>query len=103
MALLFPLRRISRSSARGRRVIRVRLRGERLAKRYGRVAALRGIDFEIAPGEAVSVLGANGAGKSTLLRILAGLSRPSEGLFEATCEGERSVVSSSVIPSLKYS
>lgn len=61
----------------------IRLRGEAVEKRYGRVAALRGVDFEIAPGESVSILGANGAGKSSLLRILAGLSRPSGGRFEA--------------------
>jgi heme exporter protein A len=62
---------------------RVALRGTAVAKRFGRVAALRGIDFEIAAGEAVAILGANGAGKSTLLRILAGLSRASGGAFEA--------------------
>jgi heme ABC exporter ATP-binding subunit CcmA len=67
-------------------VNRVRLRGKSVAKRFGRIAALRGIDFEIEPGDAVSILGANGAGKSTLLRILAGLSRPSEGTFEAIAE-----------------
>ena len=61
----------------------VRLRGEAIEKRYGRVAALRGIDFEIAAGEAVALLGANGAGKSSLLKILAGLSKPSLGRFDA--------------------
>lgn len=61
----------------------VRLKGEGVAKRFGRVAALRQVDFEIDAGEAVAILGANGAGKSTLLRILAGLSRPSSGRFEA--------------------
>jgi heme exporter protein A len=64
-------------------VSRVALRGTAVAKRFGRVSALRGIDFEIAPGESVAILGANGAGKSTLLRILAGLSRASSGRFEA--------------------
>ena len=65
----------------------VRLKGEGVAKRFGRVAALRQVDFEIEPGEAVAILGANGAGKSTILRILAGLSRPSAGRFEALAIG----------------
>ncbi len=61
----------------------VLLQGAGVEKRFGRVQALRGIDFEIKAGESVSILGANGAGKSTLLRILAGLSRPSRGKFQA--------------------
>lgn len=65
----------------------VRLRGESVEKRYGRVAALRGVDFDIAAGESVAILGANGAGKSSLLKILAGLSRPSNGTFEARDAG----------------
>jgi len=55
----------------------VRARG--LEKRFGAVAALRGVDLEIAPGESVALLGPNGAGKSTLLRILAGLTRATAG------------------------
>ncbi len=65
----------------------VRLTGEGVAKRFGRVAALRQVDFKIDAGEAVAILGANGAGKSTILRILAGLSRPSAGKFEAIAIG----------------
>ncbi len=37
---------------------------------YGRIKALHGIDFEIAEGEIVTIIGANGAGKSTTLRAI---------------------------------
>jgi ABC-type multidrug transport system ATPase subunit len=69
-------------------VSRLRLSGAGVEKRFGRVTALHGIDFEIAPGESVAILGANGAGKSTWLRILAGVAKPSGGRFSAeTSEG----------------
>lgn len=50
-----------------------------LARRYGAVRALRGLDLTLARGEVLLVLGPNGAGKSTLLRSLAGLLRPEAG------------------------
>jgi heme exporter protein A len=56
-----------------------RLRAIALEKRFGPVAALRGVDLEVVGGGAMAVLGPNGAGKSSLLRILAGLSRASSG------------------------
>jgi heme exporter protein A len=48
-------------------------------KYYGDFAALRDIGFSVLPGSSVALLGRNGAGKTTLLRILAGLSKPTEG------------------------
>ena len=42
-----------------------------------------GLDFALAPGDALQVAGGNGVGKSSLLRILAGLLRPFAGLVES--------------------
>jgi ABC-2 type transport system ATP-binding protein len=50
-----------------------------LAKRYGSVHALKGVDLEVGEGELVGLLGPNGAGKSTLVKIAVGLVRPSRG------------------------
>ncbi len=44
-----------------------------LQVRYGGVVAVRGVSFEVAPGEVVAVLGANGAGKTSTLRAVTGL------------------------------
>src|SRR3984957_13902287 len=55
------------------------IRFENIEKRYGGLAALRRIRFEIAPGECVALAGRNGSGKTTLLRIAAQLVRPSAG------------------------
>ena len=49
------------------------------ARRYGRVAALDGVSFDVTPGEFLVLLGPSGSGKSTLLRCLAGIERLSSG------------------------
>jgi heme exporter protein A len=50
-----------------------------LVKRFGGKTVLRGLNFDVQPGEFVALLGPNGAGKTTFLRILASLSQPTLG------------------------
>jgi ABC-2 type transport system ATP-binding protein len=57
-------------------------RAQGLAKRYGSVTALGGVDLDVAEGELVGLLGPNGAGKSTLVKIACGLVRASAGTAE---------------------
>ncbi len=52
---------------------------EGLTRRYGDVVALRGLSFEVRPGEIVGFLGPNGAGKSTTMKILTGYLSATEG------------------------
>ena len=54
----------------------IRVRG--LVKSYGGVEAVRGIDFDVLPGEVFGLLGPNGAGKTTTVEILEGY-RPRDG------------------------
>ena len=49
------------------------LRVTQLAKHYGDTAVFSGVDFSVAPGEFVAIVGDSGVGKSTLLNCLAGL------------------------------
>ena len=51
-------------------------------KRHNLKWILSDINFEVAPGEAVGIIGINGAGKSTLLKLITGTSRPTTGGIE---------------------
>ena len=52
---------------------------EGLVKRFGATTALAGVDFEVAQGTVLGLLGPNGSGKTTAVRIMATLLRPDEG------------------------
>ena len=58
------------------------IRVEGLRKRFGDVEAVRGVDFEVQPGETFGFLGPNGAGKSTTINVLCTLQQPSGGRAE---------------------
>ncbi|MCL2874205.1 MAG: ABC transporter ATP-binding protein [Defluviitaleaceae bacterium] len=55
------------------------LKVENLEAHYGKIAALKGISFEVASDQIVTLLGSNGAGKSTTLKTVSGLMRASAG------------------------
>ena len=57
----------------------IELRG--VAKQFGAVQALRGVDLAMAQGEVHALVGENGAGKSTLVKMLAGVHRPDTGVI----------------------
>jgi len=50
--------------------------GQNLTNRF---EALKGINFELEKGQSLGILGANGSGKSTLLKLIAGVTKPSDG------------------------
>lgn len=53
---------------------------------YGKIHAIKGINFEVNRGEIVTLIGANGAGKTTILQTISGILKPSEGMI--AFEGE---------------
>ncbi|WP_454818667.1 ABC transporter ATP-binding protein [Labrys neptuniae] len=67
--------RMHESPARGEPVLSVR----DVRKRYGAFEALKGVSFDLMPGETMAVVGESGSGKSTLARILLRLDEPDSG------------------------
>ncbi len=63
------------------------LRAENVHKRYGDLEVLRGVTFEVEPGQVKVLIGPSGSGKSTLLRCLCLLEEPESG--EVSLEGRR--------------
>jgi len=55
------------------------LQAQGLAKRYGGINAVDGVDLTVAEREVVCIIGPNGAGKSSLLALLGGTAQPSAG------------------------
>jgi heme exporter protein A len=53
-----------------------------VSRRFGHRWAVRDVSLEVAPGEAVLLVGGNGAGKTTLLRVVSGLLKPNRGTVE---------------------
>jgi ABC-type multidrug transport system ATPase subunit len=63
------------------------IRAEHLSKRFGAIAAVSGLSFEVESGETFAVIGPNGAGKTTTLKMLLGLVRPDSGRIGIGLEG----------------
>src|SRR5215470_11928767 len=55
------------------------VRLEQVSMAFGKVVALRNVDFAVGANEIVGLVGDNGAGKSTLIKILTGVLRPTGG------------------------
>lgn len=55
------------------------LHTEQLTKRFGNIHAVEDVDFSVAEGEVMAIVGDNGAGKSTLIKMLCGVHEPTSG------------------------
>ena len=65
------------------------IRVEGLHKRYGRLTAVRGIDFSVQPGEVFGLIGPDGAGKTTTFHILGGIMEATAGTIQVLGQAPR--------------
>lgn len=75
MTTVDAFRPVDHAASRSDEILRI----EGLCASYGAVQVLRSVDFSVARGEIVALLGTNGAGKSTILRCISGLLKPDSG------------------------
>lgn len=76
---MMPSENIRRELPKMEAVGLVAIEATEITKRYGGIAALRGIDLQIREGEIFGIIGPNGAGKSTLFDVLCGIIPPTSG------------------------
>jgi ABC-2 type transport system ATP-binding protein len=62
--------------------VRAAVRAIDLVKRFGDLAAVDGVTFDLVPGRIYGLLGPNGSGKTTVIRLLTGMTRPTSGHAE---------------------
>ena len=60
-----------------------------LWKSFGELQVVRGLDFNIQPGEVVGLSGSTGSGKSVMVMLLAGLYTPDKGLIQFKGENKQ--------------
>ena len=71
-----------------------RIQANQLAKKFGKIEAVSGVNLDVEPGEIYGLIGPDGAGKTTTIRMLAGVMKPSAGIarvngFDTNREAEK--------------
>ena len=72
---------LDRQSSIARDITSVALECKELAKNFGGVPAVSGLNLSIAKGEILALLGPSGCGKTTALRLIAGFENPDQGVI----------------------